>query len=221
MAEIVASARAEGAGFNSEQVKDVLFDGGFDENQCDALGDMLRNCFPPERYSVPFDRTALKTALVRAKIPAPSAERLLDDIVPAIVTRTDGVIRARITRTPSPGRVVMCDFRHLNPPEMQKERRAIVVSPRSNIDHKRCTVVPVSMTEDKYGNPFHFKFEAGRYPFFHQSSPVWAVCDHQYTVSISRLWQVNVDRRPQIPPISQEDLANLRALVGTALGIKH
>ena len=101
---------------------------------------------------------------------------------------------------------------------MQKQRRAIVISPRGKTDYGRCTVVPVSKKPSIDGGAFYFEFPPGRYPFFHGEDPVWAVCDHVYVVSIARLWQVNVARKPTLPAITDDELRSIRVLVGTALG---
>jgi uncharacterized protein YifN (PemK superfamily) len=113
----------------------------------------------------------------------------------------------------------MCDFGYLMPPEMQKERRTIVVSTRSGSGRQRCAIIPVSMTPSRIQNRHHLEFQAGRYPFFHPQNPVWAVCDHVYTVALERLWQVNIDRRPHIPHIGDDDLREVRNRIGMALGI--
>lgn len=147
------------------------------------------------------------------------AEIFLAALTPAVVTPHRAEIRRPVGHPPGSGSVVMCHFGHLMPPEMQKERRTIVVSTRSGSGHHRCAVVPVSKTRARRTNRYHLEFPAGRYPFFHPTEPVWAVCDHVYTVALNRLWQVNIDRRPHIPHISGDDLMSVRNLLGMALGI--
>lgn len=220
VAGIVEKARKPGSLFQREKITDALFDAGIPEALSEAFCDVLRNCFDSERFGDHFARTALKTSLVRGKLKADQADAFLDAIEPCIVTLNTPEVRLPIHFNPGPGRVVMCDFRHLKVPEMQKERRAIITSPRQTNDPGRCTVVPVSKTPPRqHGDQHFFRFEPGAYACFHKSDPVWALCDHLYTVSLSRLWKININRAPQVPAISGADLAAVRALVGTSLGL--
>ena len=191
VAAVVETAKTEGSVFDRENILDNLFDAGFAEEQAEALADALRNCFPTQRFSTWFDRTALKTNLVRAKITAPIAESFLDALAPSVVTPRTAEPRVQIQYAPPPGRVVMCDFSYLRKPEMQKERRVIVIG-RSQHSPGRCIVVPVSMTPATTPHPHHHEFAPGTYPFFHRTDPCWATCDHIYTVALDRLWVVNI-----------------------------
>lgn len=227
VASVIENARADTPFFDREAVIDDLFDAGFSEVQAEAVAAAVRNCFSTQRFATWFDTTALKTALVRAKFGpsdaasyAPTAEAFLAAIEPCVVTPRTAEPLVRIEHPPTAGRVVMCDFRFLKKPEMQKERRAIVVSQRSQHSPGRCAVVPVSKTESRDPHPHHHEFQAGKYPFFHRTEPVWAVCDHIYTVGLHRLWLVNIGRIPQpAASISAEDLAAIRKLLGTVLGL--
>lgn len=218
MASVIEQAKTEASIFNREDILDKLCDTGLTEALAECFCDIARATFPSERFRCKFFRTPLKVALVRAKMLAGAAEALLDAIEPCVVALKTNEVRLPIPHSPGPGRVVMCDFRFLKIPEMQKERRAIVVSSRQTRDPGRITLVPVSMTPPYAGDNCNFKFEPGSYPFFHQANPVWAICDHVYTVSLSRLWQVNVGLRPVTPAISVGDLADVRKLVATNLG---
>ena len=184
----------------------------------EALRDALRNCFPSERFKVHFARITLKAALVRAGMTPRQADVLLAAIESAVVTPHNAEIRRPVKHPPGPGRVVMCNFNYLTTPEMQKERRAIVVSSRSSSSAGRCSVVPVSMSAPRNVNPHYYEFPAGAYRFFHSERPVWAVCDHVYTVSLERLWWINVNRKPILPAISDADLLSIRTLIGTIFG---
>lgn len=227
VAAVIESARTDEQHFDREATIDSLCDAGFSEVQAEAIAEATRNCFGTQRFATWFDKGALKASLVRAKFGpagAPSyaaiADAFLTAIEPCVVTSTSSEPRLRIQHHPTAGRVVMCDFRHLKKPEMQKERRAIVVSKRSSHSPGRCAVIPVSKTEAHEPHPHHYEFAPGKYPFFHQTEPVWAVCDHIYTVRLDRIWVVNVGRRPQpAAAISAEDLAAIRALLGTVLGV--
>lgn len=219
IAGIVQRGRSESAHFSHEIILNELFDCGFDESIADVLVELLRNCFVSQRYSTHFSWVRLKASLVRAGLGAPKADALLHAIHPAIVTPQNSEVRVPVKYCPAPGRIVMCDFRFLSKPEMQKERRAIVLSKRVDAEPGRCTVVPVSMSPARGDNSFYYEFAPGLYQCFHKSNPVWAVCDHIYTVSLARMWKVNVQHRPCMPALSEEDLKAIRTLVGTALGL--
>ncbi|AZG76318.1 type II toxin-antitoxin system PemK/MazF family toxin [Methylocystis rosea] len=218
IASIVEQARTEGARFSREKVANILFDGGFEEAASEAIAEALRNCYGTEKFNIHFDQADLKFKIVRAKIHVERAQFLLDTIFPAVVTRRDAHPRVIVRYAPRAGSVVMCDFTHLSRPEMVKERRAIVISGRSSSCKDRCTVVPVSMKEYNDGKLMNHKFEAGKYPFFSKDKDVWAICDHIYTVSLSRLWQVVVLGRPSIPAISEGDLCGVRDMARAFIG---
>lgn len=218
--DVLESARRLGARYERERVIDRLFDGGLEELAAEALCNTLRHCFSSEK-SIFFDRVKLKTELVRAGIKAPKAEAFLDALDECVVTSRRQEVRRPIMYAPGPGKVVMCDFRFLSKPEMQKERRAVVISARSTEAVGRCIVVPVSMSPPRRENPAYDQFPLGKYACFHRSEPVWAVCDHVYTLSLNRLWHININHRPTLPSICPEDLTKIRGLVGTILGCGH
>jgi uncharacterized protein YifN (PemK superfamily) len=218
VASEVEIAKNGGVNFDRESTVDCLCDAGFTEEQGEALAEALRNCFPAQRFATWFNATALKTGLVRAKFGTAMATAFLAALEPSVVTPRTSEPRVRVQHPPTAGRVVMCDFSYLCPPEMQKERRAIVVSQRSAHSPGRCMVVPVSKTPSRAPHAHHHEFPAGSYPFFHSTEPVWAVCDHLYTVGLDRLWLVNVGRRPMpAASITPQDLAIVRGLLGTVL----
>jgi uncharacterized protein YifN (PemK superfamily) len=218
MASVIEQAKTEAVPFDREAILDRLCATELSEAFAECFCDIARATFPSERFRCKFYRIPLKTALVRAKVPAVAAEALLDAVEPCVLALKTKEVRLPIPHSPGAGRVVMCDFRFLKVPEMQKERRAIVVSSRQTRDPGRVTLIPVSMTPPYAGDNCNFEFAPGSYPFFHQANPVWAVCDHVYTVSLSRLWQINVGLRPVTPAISAADLASVRQLVATNLG---
>lgn len=219
MTGILEAARQPRSQFLEDQVANVIFDSGVAIALAESITDVMRNCFESERFSGHFARTPLKTNLVRGGLSAAQAEEFLDGILPCVVTLLTPEVRLPILHSPAPGRVVMCDFRHLKVPEMQKERRAIVISSRRQNDPGRCTVVPVSMSPPRKDELCYVEFQPGAYPFFHKTNPVWAVCDHVYTVSLSRLWKINVNRVPKVPEIGANELALVRQMVATNLSL--
>ena len=220
IADVVEQSKSEDAIYDSESLLDALCDAGFNEELAETVRDAVRNCFFTQRFRGHFDRADLKYHLVRnGKWTGAAAEAFLDALTPSVLTPHHAEIRQPVLHQPSPGRVVMCDFRFLRKPEMQKERRAIVVSARTPNNTGRCTVVPVSKLPSN-GDPHHFEFTPGTYPFFHPTEPVWATCDHIYTVSLERLWMVNVNRRPMTTAtITMQHLTDIRNLMGTVLGV--
>ena len=219
VAALVATSKTPAAIYREAEAVDVLFDAGFEEPLAEAVARSIANCFPSQKFSRTYDRTRLKTALVRGQWPVATADIFLASLEPCVVTPTKREVRAPVRYFPGAGKVVMCDFSFLRKPEMQKERRAIVVSTRSASGSGRCIVVPVSKTEASEPSAHHFRFAAGSYPFFHKTDPVWAVCDHLYTVSLSRLWQINIHDRASLPSISGADLEAVRKLAGTSFGV--
>jgi uncharacterized protein YifN (PemK superfamily) len=219
LAEEVERARADDAIFDRQSIIDRLCDTGFTEDLSESLCLVLRNCYLAQRFATHFKPVALKTSLVRAKMPAFLAEDFIAALDPCVVAaRTSGRRQPVLHQLPA-GRVVMCDFTFLRKPEMQKERRAIVVSARSPNATGRCAVVPVSKQKATIPNPAHFQFAPGAYSFFHKSEPVWAICDHIYTVSLERLWMVNIGGTPApAAAVSAQHLAEIRTLLGTTLG---
>ena len=196
LAEEVEQARLELAVYDRDGIIDHLCVGGFTEELAEAICAVLRNCYLAQRFKTNFKAVPLKTSLVRSKMSAVMADTFLTAIQPCVVSSLTSERRQPVSHQPSPGRVVMCDFTFLRKPEMQKERRAIVVSARSPNATGRCAVVPVSKLRAVIPNPAHYEFTAGAYPFFHKTEPVWAICDHVYTVSLERLWMVNVGHSP-------------------------
>jgi uncharacterized protein YifN (PemK superfamily) len=219
VAEEVERARADIAIYDREAIIDRLCDGGFAEELAESICAVLRNCYVAQRFFTHFKPVPLKTDLVRARMTAITAEAFLAAIDPCVVSARTSERRQPVIHQPSPGRVVMCDFTFLRKPEMQKERRAIVVSARSSNATGRCAVVPVSKLRAAIPNPAHYEFTAGAYRFFHKTEPVWAICDHIYTVCLERLWMVNIGHRPDTSAaISAQHLAEIRKLLGTTLG---
>jgi uncharacterized protein YifN (PemK superfamily) len=222
MANVVERAKGEQSAFDQEKIIDDLCDVGVEEQMAEVLAQALRNCFLSQRFATYFNVPGLKLRLVRSGMPASKADDFLTALGPSISTLMTAEIRLPVKFVPGPGRVVMCDFTHLKKPEMQKERRAIVVSTKSASGSGRCTVVPVSKLPSKEPNPHHFEFAGGSYPFFHTTAPVWAVCDHVYTVSLERLWAVNVGLKPQPNArISDQHLAEVRKLVGSGFALSR
>jgi mRNA interferase MazF len=88
---------------------------------------------------------------------------------------------------PNPGEVLRCDYGGLVPPEMNKIRFVVVISPRLRHRKDLCTVVPLSITAPEFPQPFHVKLDKDPYPKSALGTEVWAKCDMLMTVSFARL----------------------------------
>ena len=202
-----------------DDIADALFGSGFTEAQAEKLADLIGHCYWSQRFNANYNPTRLKTELVREGIPNADAEALLGALDMFVVTPRNNDVRKAVKHGPGGGQVFMCDFRFLRKPEMQKERRAVVLSPKSVNDHHRCVVVPVSMTPPA-DQAIHHCFTPGSYPFFHRTNPVWAICDHLYTVSLERLWYVTMNRKPVTTKLTAEDFNEVRSKVAKALQLE-
>jgi uncharacterized protein YifN (PemK superfamily) len=97
-----------------------------------------------------------------------------------------------ITFDPERGRILMCDYDMARvPPEMDKLRRVVVISPKSH-NHRhgagpgRCVVIPFSATDpDRFLTPSDVPFPASRYRCL--TVPTWAICSAVMSVSHDRL----------------------------------
>jgi uncharacterized protein YifN (PemK superfamily) len=99
------------------------------------------------------------------------------------------VINLALKFHPKLGSIVICDYRTgFMPPEMVKERLAIVVSPRLPNRADLCTVVPLSQTPPHKNIRYQCKVELPvdpPPPFNGQAK--WAKADMLATVGLSRL----------------------------------
>jgi uncharacterized protein YifN (PemK superfamily) len=97
-----------------------------------------------------------------------------------------------ITFDPERGRILMCNYDMARvPPEMDKLRRVVVISPKSH-NHRhgasagRCVVVTFSATDpDRFLTPAEVPFPANRYRCL--TVPTWAICSAVMSVSHDRL----------------------------------
>ena len=123
---------------------------------------------------------------------------------------------------PVRGHILICDFEYGRiEPSLGKERRVVVVSPRSynhrfHFDYGRCVVVPFSATEigDK---PAHIPFDAVTYRSL--SEPTWALCDCVRSVSHGRLNRVRMGGENLNEIMSEADLARISEGLRHALGL--
>ncbi len=130
-----------------------------------------------------------------------------------------------INFVPERGRILMCDYDMARvPPEMEKLRRAVVMSPRSyNGRHGRgpgrCIVVPFSATNPAWRiTPADVAFDATTYECL--TVATWAICSAIMSVSHDRLDRVAIQRR-QIGPRFSTELLSSRDIQRIELGLRH
>jgi mRNA interferase MazF len=128
---------------------------------------------------------------------------------------------------PNPGEVLRCDYSNLVPPEMDKIRFVIVVSPRLRTRQGLCTVVPISTTAPHEPQPFHVKLDNDPYPKG-GGQPVWVKCDMVMAVSHARLSAYWDGHHPQTRKrnyvtlrVSKDELHRVRIGILQALSMGH
>jgi uncharacterized protein YifN (PemK superfamily) len=126
-----------------------------------------------------------------------------------------------ITFVPSPGDVLMCNFEGFKPPEMTKNRKVVILSPRCRIGFPSTyIVVPISKTTPNQLEGCHCEFAPGKYGFFHATESVWAKADMVSCVAASRLDRVEHNGRFSRVQIRAVDLLAVRSAVLHALGME-
>jgi uncharacterized protein YifN (PemK superfamily) len=125
-----------------------------------------------------------------------------------------------INFVPERARVLICNYDLARvSPEIDKTRRAVVISPRS-YNHRhgagpgRCLVVPFSATQPYAVTPADVPFPADKYQTL--TVDTWAVCSAVMNVSHSRLDRVYVGHgHHSAELLSAEDMARIEE------GLKH
>lgn len=127
---------------------------------------------------------------------------------------------------PKQGEVLRCDYTGLVPPEMDKVRCVVVLSPKFINRPNLCTVVPLSTTPPDTPEAYHVLLDRDPAPDA-CGAPVWAKCDMLMTVSFNRLsafWsgrQPDGKRRYVARHVSGLELGKMRQATLAALGLSH
>ena len=126
---------------------------------------------------------------------------------------------------PKQGEVLRCDYSGLVPPEMDKIRWVVVVSPKFLNRRDLCTVIPLSTTAPTPQEAYHVKLDKDPAPNA-SGVDVWAKCDMLMTVSFSRLtayWDGKTNGRRNYVSlhISALELGKIRGATLAALGLGH
>jgi mRNA interferase MazF len=115
--------------------------------------------------------------------------------------------------------VLMCDFSSGSvPPEINKIRHVVVVSPRRRRHTGSCTVVPLSTVAPNPVERYHLRIPANTYGFLKKDTYVWAKGDLVAHVSFQRLDRVLENNRYCSPSLDSEDVAGIRLAVWEGLG---
>lgn len=90
---------------------------------------------------------------------------------------------------PEQGAILACDFRGFEAPEIVKRRPVVVISPRLRHRTGLCTVVPMSTTEPRQLEAYHYRLHTDpALPSPYDSPAHWVKADMVYTVSFDRLF---------------------------------
>ena len=93
-----------------------------------------------------------------------------------------------ISFNPQQGSILICDFRGYELPEMTKRRPVVVLSPRLRNRSRLCTVVPISTTDPRTVEAYHYQLELQPpLPAPYSSQWCWVKADMVYTVGFDRL----------------------------------
>ncbi|MEX0582956.1 MAG: type II toxin-antitoxin system PemK/MazF family toxin [Sneathiella sp.] len=127
-----------------------------------------------------------------------------------------------INFNPRAGQILVCDFSGFTPPEMNKVRPVIVISPRLPFRSQIATIVPISTTPPIRDLDYVVKLSKNYHPNSPDDLPCWAKCDMIMNISIQRLEGFKIGRRKwDTPHAKPEDLEAVRIGVIHGLGMKH
>jgi uncharacterized protein YifN (PemK superfamily) len=89
---------------------------------------------------------------------------------------------------PAPGTILICDYRGFIPPEMEKVRPVLVISPAFKHRYKLSTVVALSTTPPNPVMPYHYEFALNPpLPAPFDSAQMWVKGDMVLAASHDRL----------------------------------
>lgn len=122
---------------------------------------------------------------------------------------------------PKAGQIYICDFTGFVPPEMNKLRPVVVISPRLPHRSGIVALVPFSTTGPLHGLPFCVRLSKNYLPG-DPDLPVWAKCDMLLNVGLHRLSAIKIGKRKyHYPSLTPGDLKNVKAGVLWGLGMGH
>lgn len=117
---------------------------------------------------------------------------------------------------PRAGAILVCDLSDFRPPEMDKVRPVMVISPRLPNRGQIVSVVPLSTTSPRQVMPYTVMLSKNYHPKQPDHPGVWAKCDMVTNLCIDRLNGFKVGRRKwELPVATADDLEAVR------LGVLH
>ncbi|KQT52033.1 hypothetical protein ASG43_20275 [Aureimonas sp. Leaf454] len=120
---------------------------------------------------------------------------------------------------PHSGTVLVCDFHGFVEPEICKVRPVVVITPRLPHRSGLVTIVPISLTAPRHGEPYVVRLSKNYHPSEEDDLPCWAKCDLVANVGTHRLNGFKVGRRLwETPDMTDDDLKRVRAGVLHGLG---
>jgi uncharacterized protein YifN (PemK superfamily) len=133
-----------------------------------------------------------------------------------------------ITFVPAPGTILLCDYSGSIPPEMEKTRPVLVISPPSKGRYKLATVVALSTTDPDPVMPFHCKIAVNPpLPPPFNSPEMWVKGDMLFTASYDRLDRFKMGKNPNGTRIykafnaPKASLQDVQKAVLNGLGLSH
>ncbi|WP_209046269.1 type II toxin-antitoxin system PemK/MazF family toxin [Rhizorhabdus histidinilytica] len=121
---------------------------------------------------------------------------------------------------PRAGQIYIADFTGFVPPEMNKKRPVVVISPRLPYRSEIVALVPLSTTPPIHNLPFCVRLAKNYMPGGDEALPVWAKCDMLINVGMHRLDAIKVGRRQYAyPKLDAADLDAVKAGVLWGLGM--
>jgi mRNA interferase MazF len=128
-------------------------------------------------------------------------------------------VRKPLPFFPHAGTVLVADFRGFEPPELNKKRPVIVISPRLPHRSELVAIVPISTTAPSFDVPYVCRLSRNYAPWGDPQTVTWAKCDLVMNIGLARLEAFKVDRRKYMTPrLTPEDLFAVRAAVLRGLG---
>jgi uncharacterized protein YifN (PemK superfamily) len=119
---------------------------------------------------------------------------------------------------PKAGMVLMCDFSGNVPPEINKTRPVVVVTPAHVRRRELSTVVPLSTKPPRFVLPYHHRLTS--LPFPGAAQEAWAKCDLVQSVSHARLDRIRINATDfVIGYVSHHDLIAICYSVNAYFGI--
>jgi mRNA interferase MazF len=132
-----------------------------------------------------------------------------------------------VLKHPTPGTIIRVDLTEgFRTPEMGKRRPAIVLSPPLRGRSQLCAIVPLSTSEPRKFEPWHYRLELDPpLPSPYDKPVMWAKCDMVQTVAFHRLRLLYAgkdwygERCYDVRVLGADQLDEVRACVRSALGL--